>query len=385
MRDNKCIIHQISNVVDDGYKINVFTSAWFKVFSQRLTYIFRLELFNLGYRRLFFIGFLLLTACLSGVFDIPPLAAQTGKEHAATIKIGRHPNFMRIVFSNIPEEHIQNASVILTGNNIIKVDFQSPVAFKTPEKGILKSEASLEIASGVRIDVKGSSCSIAVENLDDINVSKLSTPTRLVIDAYVSKQVKEERSLIDTQIEGSSIPMETFMIDPGHGGYDSGIRGKNFVEKDFVMSFAKEFANILNKMGKKVFLTRKGDHVLSIKDRIKAVNQKSPEIFISFHLSSRNEFVIYSAPQGEVNALADGGDTGRLVKNIAISKTVAQNFKNEFKLNVKHENLPISVITRVNAPAILIELPNPEGFRYDRNTKNRLMNAILNGIIGHGK
>lgn len=348
MRDNKSIIHQVFNVV-----------------------------------------FLLLTACqiigLYGVFDIPSVAAQTSKEYAATIKIGRHSGFVRIVFSDIPDEYVQKASVILTDNNIIKVDFQSPVVFKIPEKGILKSELPFEIASGIRIGIKGSGCSIIVENLDDINVLKISTPTRLVIDAYVSKPIKEERSLMGTPIEGSSIPMDTFMIDPGHGGYDSGIRGRNFVEKDFVMSFAKEFANILNKMGKKVFLTRKGDQVLSIKDRIKAVNQKSPEIFISFHLSSRNEFVIYSAPQGVVNTPADGGDTGRLVKNIAISKTVAQNFKNEFKLDVKYKNLPISVITHVNAPAILIELPNPEGFRYDRNTKNRLMNAILNGIIDHGK
>jgi len=48
MRDNKCIIHQISKVVDDGYKINVFANAWFKVFSQHLSYIFRLKSFNLG-------------------------------------------------------------------------------------------------------------------------------------------------------------------------------------------------------------------------------------------------------------------------------------------------------------------------------------------------
>jgi len=57
MRDNKCIIHQVSNVVDDGYKINVFTSAWFKVFSQHLTYIFRLELLNLGLLSLFLMVF----------------------------------------------------------------------------------------------------------------------------------------------------------------------------------------------------------------------------------------------------------------------------------------------------------------------------------------
>ncbi len=39
---------KVSKVVDDGYKINEFSSAWFKVFSQHLTYTFRLESPNLG-------------------------------------------------------------------------------------------------------------------------------------------------------------------------------------------------------------------------------------------------------------------------------------------------------------------------------------------------
>ncbi|MEW6739484.1 MAG: N-acetylmuramoyl-L-alanine amidase family protein [Nitrospirota bacterium] len=344
------------------------------------------------HRRLFFIGFLLLTACqiigqdigLSGVFDIPPVAAQTGKEHAATIKIGKHPSFVRIVFSGIPDEYVQKASVILTGNNIIKVDFQSPVTFKTPEKGILKSEAPLEIASGVRIGVKGSSCSIAVENLDDINVSKLSTPTRLVIDAYISKPIKEERAIMDTPIEGSSIPMETFIIDPGHGGYDSGIRGKNFVEKDFVMSFARDFSHMLEKKGKKVFLTRKGDQVLSIKDRVKAANQKSPEIFISLHISSKNEFGIYTAPKmPKVMTIQSQSQTEKASeqdsdKNIA--NAIASNIKNELGVNVRRERLPLSVIAYVNAPALLIELPNPEKFHYDKKNRERLINIVLKGI-----
>jgi N-acetylmuramoyl-L-alanine amidase len=336
------------------------------------------------HRRLFFIVFLGLTIGLFRVFDVPLIAAQAGKEHAATIKIGKHPSFIRIVFSGIPDEYVQKASVILTGNNIIKVDFQSPVTFKTPEKGILKSEAPLEIASGVRIGVKGSSGSITVENLDDINVSKFSTPTRLVIDAYISKPAKEEKAIMDTPIEGSSIPMETFVIDPGHGGYDSGIRGKNFVEKDFVMSFARDFSHILEKKGKKVFLTRKGDQVLSIKDRVRAANQKSPEIFISMHVSSKNEFGIYTAPKMMTIQSQQTENISVQDSDKSIANAIASNIKNGLGVNVRRERMPLSVIAYVNAPALLIELPNPEGFRYDRNTKNRLINAILMGL-GNGK
>lgn len=335
-------------------------------------------------RRTFITGFLLLIFCFCGTFADVSSSAQTGREPVtATIKIGKHSNFVRIVFSTT-EEHVQKASVILTGNNIIKVDFQAPASFKTPEKGILRSEAPLEIAAGVRVGVKGSSCAITVENLDDINVSKLSTPARLVIDAYVSKPTKEEKAFMDTQIEGSSIPMETFMIDPGHGGYDSGIRGKNFAEKDIAMSFAKEFGNALDKKGKKVFLTRKGDQVLSIKDRIKTANQKSPEIFISIHLSSKNEFGIYYAPKitGQ-NQLQREKATGQDIDK-DIANAVADNIKNDFGVNVRRERLPVSVIAYVNSPAFLVELPNPEKFNYDKKTKERLVNAILKGIASIG-
>ena len=38
MKDARCIIPQVSNVVDDGYKIKVYTSAEFKVFPQHLPY-----------------------------------------------------------------------------------------------------------------------------------------------------------------------------------------------------------------------------------------------------------------------------------------------------------------------------------------------------------
>lgn len=334
-------------------------------------------------RRTFITGFLLLIFCFCGTFADVSSSAQPGKEPStATIKIGKHSNFIRIVFSTA-DEHVQKASVILTGNNIIKVDFQSPIVFKVPDKGILKTESTHEVAAGIRISVKGNSCAIAVENLDDINVSKLSTPSRLVIDAYVSKPPKEgtvEKPLADFPVDGSSIPGESFMIDPGHGGYDSGIRGKNFTEKDIAMSFARELGNVLDKKGKKVFLTRKGDQVLSIKDRIKAANQKSPEIFISIHLSSKNEFGIYYAPKimGQSQPQTEKATGQGIDKNIA--NAIASHIKSEFGINVRSERLPIPVIAYVNSPAFLVELPNPEKFNYDKKTKERLVNAILKGI-----
>jgi hypothetical protein len=50
MKDNKDIIQQVSNVVDDGYKRNVNTSAGVKVFSLHLIYIHSLGALNLGFK-----------------------------------------------------------------------------------------------------------------------------------------------------------------------------------------------------------------------------------------------------------------------------------------------------------------------------------------------
>lgn len=49
MRDNRCIIHQVSNAVYDGYKINVFASAEFKVFPQHLPYKYEYIIPQLGF------------------------------------------------------------------------------------------------------------------------------------------------------------------------------------------------------------------------------------------------------------------------------------------------------------------------------------------------
>lgn len=173
---------------------------------------------------------------------------------------------------------------------------------------------------------------------------------------------------------------EVFVIDAGHGGYDSGIQRGNLHEKDITLSIARDISNVLTERGDIVFLTRKDDYSVSIRERIDIVNQKNPDFFISIHVSSENEFVIYSTPQKTERFAGSRADIDRLVKNIAVAKNIMHNLKDEFKINVRHKNLPIPIIAHVSVPAVLIELPDPEKFRYDRNTKDRLINAILNGI-----
>lgn len=81
--------------------------------------------------------------------------------------------------------------------------------------------------------------------------------------------------------------LQTVVLDPAHGGPDTGARGANGVaEKDIVLEFANEAAASLRAEGFKVVLTRQGDTNPSSDDRATIANTESGAIFISLHVAS---------------------------------------------------------------------------------------------------
>ena len=77
------------------------------------------------------------------------------------------------------------------------------------------------------------------------------------------------------------------VIDPGHGGKDSGAVGyKKLEEKKVVLSVAKKVKNILKKRGFKVYLTRSRDKFIPLKKRTRFANLKNANFFISIHANA---------------------------------------------------------------------------------------------------
>ena len=77
------------------------------------------------------------------------------------------------------------------------------------------------------------------------------------------------------------------VLDPAHGGTDSGARGENgIVEKDIVLQFARVVRAALVRQGYKVVLTRDDDSNPSYDDRAAAANAYRDAIFVSLHVSS---------------------------------------------------------------------------------------------------
>ncbi len=77
------------------------------------------------------------------------------------------------------------------------------------------------------------------------------------------------------------------VIDPGHGGYDSGTEvGAPLLEKDLALQIALRLQGELERRGVRAILTRTGDYFVTLADRTAFANKASADLFISIHLNS---------------------------------------------------------------------------------------------------
>jgi N-acetylmuramoyl-L-alanine amidase len=102
------------------------------------------------------------------------------------------------------------------------------------------------------------------------------------------------------------------VIDPGHGGVDPGAVGvSGTYEKDVVMAMARALRRQLEATGRyKVVMTREGDHIVRLRDRIRIARENEGELFLSLHADSlvRNRAIdgalVYTLSEKASNAEA---------------------------------------------------------------------------------
>ena len=81
------------------------------------------------------------------------------------------------------------------------------------------------------------------------------------------------------------------VLDPAHGGTDTGARGAGgSVEKDVVLGFARTTRGELERQGLRVVMTRNDDSNPSYDDRAAIANAYRDAIFITIHVSSTGTF-----------------------------------------------------------------------------------------------
>jgi len=78
------------------------------------------------------------------------------------------------------------------------------------------------------------------------------------------------------------------VLDPGHGGIDTGTKGPGGVEeKDIVLDFAQRLRDRVQKAGKyRVLMTRTDDTFVPLADRVRIARDAGAALFVSIHADS---------------------------------------------------------------------------------------------------
>ncbi len=82
--------------------------------------------------------------------------------------------------------------------------------------------------------------------------------------------------------------IDVVVIDAGHGGKDSGTRGKRALEKDIALKVALKTGKYIEKYvpGVKVIYTRTDDRYLSLDQRADIANKAKADLFICIHANA---------------------------------------------------------------------------------------------------
>jgi N-acetylmuramoyl-L-alanine amidase len=106
------------------------------------------------------------------------------------------------------------------------------------------------------------------------------------------------------------------MLDPGHGGSNSGARGPVLVEKRLTLALAERVAGQLRARGVDARLTRTDDRTLTLRQRALLANQVPADLLVSIHANASTsrskrgfETYVLTARGVDVEGRALRGDT----------------------------------------------------------------------------
>jgi len=225
-----------------------------------------------------------------------------------------------------------------------------------------------------------------------------------------------DRSLI----RALGLKIGKIVIDPGHGGHDTGTIGPNGLEeKDLVLDVSQRLGKLLvSRLGAEVIYTRKDDTFIPLETRTAIANQEGADLFVSVHANSSQDpdargvetyyLNFTSSPDAlEVaareNSVSDKSihELQDLVKKIALKEKIEES--REFATDVEgalHSGLatknpglrdrgvkkaPFIVLIGANMPSILAEIsfvsnPGDERRLKKPDYRQKIAESLYRGI-----
>ena len=228
---------------------------------------------------------------------------------------------------------------------------------------------------------------------------------------------------LDSLARQLGLKVKTVVIDPGHGGKDTGATSFGLREKDITLKLGLKLADRLTRrLGLTVFLTRSDDRFLTLSRRARIALEKKADLFISLHVNANDlgkveglETYILNfatdrsamAVAARENATADKtiselneilqilARNTKIVESGALAQTIHKAAVTALSKDYKVRDLgvkeaPFFVLAGTESPAMLMEIGfitnEKEAGRLKTETYlDRLADGLADGLAGYLK
>lgn len=214
--------------------------------------------------------------------------------------------------------------------------------------------------------------------------------------------------------------LRAIVIDPGHGGDETGAKGpQGVLEKNVTLSVARRLKAALEaRLGVRVLLTRDGDQTVPLDQRAALANNNKADLFLSLHanaslrgtvngaqvfflsLAEYGDEALRAAQAGpEMLPVLGGGSRDidvvlwdmaqarHIEQSAAFAKTVESGLREHVPMNTTPlQQAPLRVLVGANMPAVLVEMgfltnPAQEKQLVADEFQNSLVQALIDGIL----
>ncbi|MEA3187557.1 MAG: N-acetylmuramoyl-L-alanine amidase, partial [Chthoniobacter sp.] len=200
-------------------------------------------------------------------------------------------------------------------------------------------------------------------------------------------------------------PVETVVLDPGHGGHDKGAVSIFGNEKDFALDVCTRARPLLEAKGLKVVMTRASDVFIPLEQRARVANSLPNSIFVAVHFNAApvnawaSGFEIFSLTPRGAPSMDEGllstrdlrDEPGNALDNASTALTssiyhaLLGNIPQADR-GIKHQRF--AVIRLAKVPSVLIEggfVTNPSEVRLIAAPawRQKLAEALVAGIEGY--
>lgn len=195
-------------------------------------------------------------------------------------------------------------------------------------------------------------------------------------------------------ISAQSLPLQdtTIIIDPGHGGRDSGTTYGEILEKDINLEISKVLEKELTEKGAIVYMTRTRDIDLSsiydsakkrgdLYRRLLLIKEKKADLYLSIHINWYQNSAMKGA-EVLYNSIND--------KNKILAKFIMNEFKEKLESSRNIKTTDLYMYRNTTTPGVLIEcgyLSNKieRNLLQDKKYQEKLSASITNGVINYLK